>query len=69
MKKPSYRKSIDLMCKQCIYDPIGGKGTWREQVAACTAPKCALFNLRPLPEYMAHPWQDAKKKQIVGSDG
>jgi hypothetical protein len=46
--RPSLRAAIDAMCKACIYDPIAGKGTWRQQVEACTAPHCALFAVRPL---------------------
>lgn len=45
----SLRKAIDLKCKECIYDPIGGTGTWRQQVGACSSPKCPLFPVRPLP--------------------
>lgn len=43
------RSAINLMCKQCIHDPDGGTGTWRQQVAACTAENCPLFAYRPLP--------------------
>ena len=43
----SLRKSIDKMCKQCIYDPHPGNGTWRQQVEACTSKDCALFDVRP----------------------
>ena len=57
MKKPSMRKQIDLMCKQCIYDGSGGSGTWRQQVTDCTAPSCALYNLRPLVDGDRHTWQ------------
>lgn len=45
--KQSLRKAIDAKCKECIYDPIGGCGKWREQVAACTSPCCPLFDVRP----------------------
>jgi len=43
------RYAINLKCKQCIYDPKGGTGTWRQQVAECTARNCPLFPYRPLP--------------------
>lgn len=46
-KRPSMRKAIDAMCKHCIYDE-NGTGNWRQQVEACTAPKCPLFDLRPV---------------------
>ena len=48
--KATLRKAIAEMCKQCIYDPKGGRGTWREQVYACTAgDSCPLFPYRPVP--------------------
>ena len=43
----SLRAAINAMCKACIYDPIGGRGTWRQQVEACTAPRCPLYAVRP----------------------
>ena len=43
----SLRAAINAMCKACIYDPIGGRGTWRQQVEACTAPHCPLYAVRP----------------------
>lgn len=46
---PRTRKAaIDKHCRDCIYDRYA-PGTWRQQVAACTSPKCALFSFRPLP--------------------
>ena len=45
----SRKAAMDAMCKACIYDPIGGPGTWRQQVEACTFQKCANYELRPLP--------------------
>lgn len=47
-KRPSMRKAINAMCKDCSYDPMD-KGGWRQQVAACTARSCPLFELRPVP--------------------
>ena len=49
-KTPSLRASINAMCKNCIYEEGSGGGTWRQQVAACTAPKCPLFAVRPMPK-------------------
>lgn len=43
----SLRAAINAKCKECIYDPIAGKGTWRQQVEACTAPACPLYPVRP----------------------
>ena len=42
-------KAIALHCKRCIYDQIGGNGTWREQTRNCTSFDCALWSFRPLP--------------------
>lgn len=47
-ERPGLRASINAMCKGCIYDPIGGKGTWRQQVEACTAKQCPLYPVRPV---------------------
>ena len=44
----SLRKAINDKCRECIYDPIGGDGNWRQQVMACTAPKCPLYPVRPI---------------------
>lgn len=43
----SRKRAIDQHCKDCIYDPEGGAGTWREQTQNCTATKCALWPFRP----------------------
>lgn len=47
---PKGRKAaIDEFCKECIHDPGSGTGSWRQQVAACTAKACPLYTFRPLP--------------------
>jgi len=43
----SLRKAINEKCKDCIYDPIGGNGTWLKQAADCTAFTCPLHTVRP----------------------
>ena len=43
----SYKQAVYRKCKECIYDPDGGNGKWREQVDACTSSKCPLFQVRP----------------------
>lgn len=43
----SLRKAIDMKCKDCIYDPKSGMGTWRQQVEGCTVVKCPLWPVRP----------------------
>lgn len=46
--RPSLRAAIDAMCRSCIYD-ARQPGTWRAQVAACTARTCPLYAVRPRP--------------------
>lgn len=48
--RPSLRGAINAKCKECIYDPRSGMGTWREQVTACTSYSCPLFAVRPVSE-------------------
>ena len=43
----SLRKSIDAYCKGCAYDSED-KGSWRQQVSACTMKDCELFDVRPV---------------------
>jgi hypothetical protein len=47
MPKKSYKKYVEDMCKACIYDP-GAEGAWRQQVEACTATSCPLYEVRPV---------------------
>lgn len=44
----SLRKCINDKCKQCIYDPVGGAGNWRQQTEACTSRDCPLYDVRPV---------------------
>ena len=44
------RKAIDNMCKDCTYDELD-KGTWRQQVAACTIKTCPLHSVRPVGDH------------------
>lgn len=46
----SLRGAINAKCRECIYDPVGGTGTWRQQVEACTATRCGLWAVRPVSE-------------------
>lgn len=39
----SLRKAIDAKCKDCIYDPLSGLGTWKQQVQGCTSKDCGLW--------------------------
>ena len=43
------RAAIDATCKDCIYDPLCGGGSWRMQVAKCSAITCPLWPVRPAP--------------------
>jgi len=65
MKRPSMRKAINDMCKSCIYDEYG-EGNWRQQVMACTMPKCALYELRPISK--PHSSKDAAKASPIGEE-
>lgn len=47
-QRHSLRRSVDAMCRECIYDSHAGGG-WRQQVAACTSSGCPLHPVRPLP--------------------
>jgi hypothetical protein len=47
--KPSLRSAINKKFRECICDPISGDGTWRQQVAACSARTCPLYPVRPMP--------------------
>lgn len=44
----SMKKAIAEKCKDCIYDPLSGLGTWLQQVTGCTSPNCALYPFRPV---------------------
>jgi hypothetical protein len=43
----SLRRAINEKCRECIYDPLSGGGTWRQQVEACTSRNCPLYPVRP----------------------
>ncbi len=43
----SLRKAINDKCKDCIYDPKCGGGTWRQQVSDCAIKSCPLWPVRP----------------------
>jgi hypothetical protein len=44
----SLRNAINSKCRNCIHDDAA-PGTWREQVAQCSVPRCALWTVRPAP--------------------
>jgi len=44
----SLRKAINDKCRDCIYDPESGLGTWRQQVEACGVTTCPLHPYRPV---------------------
>lgn len=46
----SLRAAINAKCKDCLYDPECGGGTWREQIAKCSSVNCPLWPVRPFPE-------------------
>jgi len=47
--KRSLRACVNAHCRDCIYDEHAkGAGNWRQQIAACTVTKCALYSIRPV---------------------
>lgn len=48
----SLRGAINAKCRECIYDPLSGLGTWRQQVSACRVYRCPLWQFRPVAEAM-----------------
>ena len=42
------RKPIEEKCKECIYDPQSGNGTWRQQVGNCST-NTVLYSTLDLP--------------------
>ncbi len=47
-KAYSLREAINAKCRECIHDDAA-PGTWREQVAQCSMPRCGLWPMRPAP--------------------
>jgi hypothetical protein len=45
--KPSLRSAINAKCRECIYCPFTGTGSWRLQVENCTSISCPLYSVRP----------------------
>lgn len=48
-KRLTRQQAINAKCKDCLYDPLSGGGTWREQIAVCSSISCALWPYRPMP--------------------
>ncbi len=46
IQKPSLRKAINAMCKNCTYDRAC-PGAWRQQTEACNITGCPLWAVRP----------------------
>ena len=47
MKGKSLRQAINNFCRPCIHDPKA-PGSPAVQIAICTAPHCALYDVRPI---------------------
>jgi len=43
----SLRRAINRKCRERIYCPLTGTGSWRRQVEHCTSISCPLFSVRP----------------------
>ena len=56
-QKVSLRGAINKMCRDCIYDKFD-RGTWRQQVEACSCTDCPLYPVRPRA---AKPREEAPK--------
>jgi hypothetical protein len=48
----SLRQAINAKCRECIYDPLSGLGTWRQQVSGCAVYSCPLWADRPVATAM-----------------
>lgn len=46
--KAGLRGKVDAHCISCIYDEVGGKGSWRQQTTDCTVKSCPLWTVRPI---------------------
>lgn len=44
----SRSSAIRDFCRHCLYDPIGGTGSWRHQTENCTKFDCSLYPFRPV---------------------
>lgn len=66
-QKPSLRRAINAKCRECIYDPRGGGGTWKQQVEACTATGCPLYPVRPLSDGEKPVFADSDKRSAPSS--
>jgi hypothetical protein len=60
------RRFVNQKCRECLYDPAPGNGTWRQQVEACTSNLCALFPVRPRP--ISHNNSSSIALEISGFD-
>lgn len=48
-KRKSMRSAINAYCRSCGYDPLDrGAGNWRQQIGACQATACELWEFRPV---------------------
>jgi hypothetical protein len=48
----SLRGAVNGKCRGCIYDPLSGGGTWREQVAQCSVITCELWPVRRFEQHV-----------------
>lgn len=48
--RKGFKTRVIAKCIECIYDPTQ-QGTWRRQVEKCSAPSCALYDVRPIANY------------------
>ena len=53
-QKSIYVRATEMKCAECVYDPLAGQGSWREQVKNCKGSTCPLYPIRPLPDGEKH---------------
>ena len=46
-RKAEWQKRVNQMCRECLYDQHS-MGNWRQQISACTAYTCPLWEVRPI---------------------
>lgn len=64
----SLRKAIDAKCKECLFDPYGRQGSWRQAVEKCTASSCPLFDVRPRSKVRVGNGTARERSSLVGCE-
>jgi hypothetical protein len=67
--KPSLRSAINAKCRECIYCPLTGTGSWRLQVKNCTSISCPLYSVRPKSTGYIPETENALENSEIGHFG